>query len=127
MPHLDALRALLLLMLRLQRQEGPLPAVGHDVVGRRAVHALRAGLLLLQDVALRDHVEEGQRAALRAVVRVRGVHRLEQVTHVPHVDAGLPHCVRLLHHLTKQTIPSIHNIGPRFTLFFTSKSLLKTE
>lgn len=46
-------------------------------------------------VSLGEDAEEGERVAVHAVVRVRRVQTLQQVSDVTHVDAGLAHSVRL--------------------------------
>ena len=52
---------------------------GQHVVGRGAVHRVRAGPLLLHDVAVADRVEEGERGAVHPVVGINGVHGLQEV------------------------------------------------
>jgi len=54
----------------------------------------RQELLTCVDVAVGDHVDVGQAAALGARVRVQAVGRVEQLADVPHVQAGFSHAVR---------------------------------
>lgn len=94
----------MLLGLGLQRQERPVLRAGYDVVGRRAVDRVRPGLFLLEYVAVGDDVQEGQAAALDAVVGVGRVDGLEEVAHVSHVYARLAHRVRLLDDLDHRAL-----------------------
>ena len=70
----------------------------HKALSTLATRQVDRSILLTQDVSTRDHIKEGQGVAVGAVVGISGIHRLEQVPDVPHVDASLTDGVRLWNH-----------------------------